>query len=115
MNTKENLENLFSAAGSTAERLWEISLLALGSLAWNQEQVETLISKYLEQSKSAREEATKFAEELMNQAKRNQQQIQQMIEESVVGAFSKLDIPTFSYINNLGKKVDDLSQKVADL
>jgi len=115
LNTKENLVNLFSTAESSTEKLWEISLVTLGSLAWNQEQVENLLRKYLDQKKLARDEGTKLMEELVNQAKTNQQQIQKMIQESVVGAFGNLDIPTFSYIDDLSKKVDELSKKVENL
>lgn len=115
MNTKENLVNLFSAAESTTERFWEISLVTLGSLAWNQEQVENLIGKYMDQRKLARDEGTKLIEELVTQAKKNQQQIQKMIQDSVISAFGNLDIPTFSYMDDLSKKVDELSKKVENL
>jgi len=115
LNTKENLETLFSNAESAAERLWEISLVTLGSMAWNQEQIENFFRKYLDQNKLARDESTRLMEEMFNQAKKNQQQIQTMIQDSVVGAFGKLDIPTLSYYEELAKKIDELSKKVTNL
>lgn len=115
MNTKDNLNTLFSNAESTAERFWEISLITLGSIAWNQEQIENFLRKCLDQKKLARDQSTRLMEEMFNQAKKNQQQIQCMIQDSVVGAFGKLDIPTLSYYDELAKKIDELSKKVANL
>lgn len=115
LNTKENLESLFSTAENAAERLWEFSLVALGSIAWNQEQIENFIKKCMDQNKIARDESTRLVEETFKQAKRNQQQLQKMIHDSVVGAFGKLDIPTFNYYDELSRKVDELSKKVANL
>jgi len=115
LNTKENLENVFSNVESATEKLWEISLVTLGSIAWNQEQIENFLRKYLDQKKLARDEGTKIFEEMFNQAKRNQQQIQSMIQDSVIGAFGKLDMPTLSYYDELSKKIDELSKKVTNL
>ncbi len=115
MNPKENLESLFSNTENAAEKFWEISLVALGSMAWNQEQIENFIRKCMDQNKIARDESTRLIEETFNQAKRNQQQLQKMIHESVLGAFGKLDIPTLNYYEELTKKIDELSQKVANL
>jgi polyhydroxyalkanoate synthesis regulator phasin len=112
LNTKENLVNLFSAAENSSEKFWDIYLSALGSMAWNQEQAENLFRKYLEQNKVARDEGAKLMEEFINQARKNQEQMQKMIQESVIKAFSNVDIPTFSYIDDLAKKVDDLNKKI---
>ncbi len=115
MNTKENFENAFSIAENSTERLWEAFLVTMGSMSWTQEQSENLFKKYLDQNKTARKEGSLLMEEVVNQARKNQQQIQKMIEEAVVGAFGNLDIPTFSYIEELSKKVDELSKKVDNL
>lgn len=115
LNNSENLEKLFSTMGNTAERLWEISLVTLGSMAWNQDQVETLMKNYLDQRKMARAEGTKLMEEITNRARTNQQQFQKMIEESMVGIFGSLSIPKFNYLDDLTKRVDDLSNKVDHL
>ncbi len=115
MNTKENFENAFSIAENSTERLWEAFLVTMGSMSWTQEQTDNLFRKYLDGNKTAREEGSRLMEEVVSQAKKNQQQIQKMIEEAVVGAFGNLDIPTFSYIEELSKKVDELSKKVDNL
>jgi len=38
-----------------------------------------------------------------------------MIQEAVANAFDNLEIPTFTYIDELSKKVDELSKKVDNL
>ncbi|HHV16147.1 MAG TPA: hypothetical protein GXX58_06180 [Gelria sp.] len=113
--SNENVNKTFAMLESSTEKLWDMWLITLGSMSWSQEQIESMGSKYLEQRKVAREEANKVIEELANQAKKNQQQMQKMIQEAVVNAFDNLEIPTFSYVDQLSKKVDELSKKVDNL
>jgi polyhydroxyalkanoate synthesis regulator phasin len=97
---------MFSTAEMAMERFWELSLVALGSMARNQEQAESLFKKYLEQSKQSRDEGTRFVEEVMTQAKQNQQQFRKMIAESVISAFDQLNIPAFNFFPGQGNKAD---------
>jgi hypothetical protein len=106
LNPTENLETMFSTAETAMERFWEFSLVALGSMVRNQEQAELLLKKYFEQSKTARDGGTKFAAEVMNQAKLNQQQFRKMIADSAVSAFDQWNIPAFNYFNNQSNKAD---------
>jgi len=52
-----------------------------------------MVKKYLEQRKTAREESTKIIEELMQQVKKNQQQMNSMIQEAVKVAMENINIP----------------------
>lgn len=113
--SNENITKTFAMLENSSEKLWDMWLVTLGSMSWSQEQIENMGRKYLEQRKVAREEANKVIEELTNQAKKNQQQMQNMIQEAVINAFDNLEIPTFNYIDQLSKKVDDLSKKVDNL
>jgi polyhydroxyalkanoate synthesis regulator phasin len=113
--SSENINKTFAMLENSTEKLWDMWLVTLGSMSWSQEQIENMGRKYLEQRKVAREEANKVLEELTNQAKKNQQQMQKMIEEAVTNAFDNLEIPTFTYIDQLSKKVDELSKKVDNL
>ena len=115
MSTKENLAKSFALAETSAEKMWDMWLVTLGSLSWSQEQIENMARKYLDQRKLAREETNKLLEELMNQAQKNQQQIQKMIQEAVMSAFENIDIPTFNYIDELNKKVEELIKKTSNL
>ena len=113
--SNENINKTFTMLENSTEKLWDMWLVTLGSMSWTQEQIENMGRKYLEQRKVAREEANKVIEELTNQAKKNQQQMQKMIQEAVANAFDNLEIPTFTYIDELSKKVDELSKKVDNL
>lgn len=113
--SNENIDKTFAMLENSTEKLWDMWLVTLGSMSWTQEQIEGMGRKYLEQRKVAREEGNKVIEELTNQAKKNQQQMQKMIQEAVINAFDNLEIPTFNYIDQLSKKVDELSKKVDNL
>ncbi len=113
--SNENINKTFAMLENSTEKIWDMWLVTLGSMSWTQEQIENMGRKYLEQRKVAREEANKVIEELTNQAKKNQQQMQKMIQEAVANAFDNLEIPTFAYIDDLSKKVDELSKKVDNL
>lgn len=113
--SNENINKTFTMLENSTEKIWDMWLVTLGSMSWTQEQIENMGRKYLEQRKVAREEANKVIEELTNQAKKNQQQMQKMIQEAVANAFDNLEIPTFTYIDELSKKVDELSKKVDNL
>ena len=113
--SNENITKTFAMLENSSEKLWDMWLVTFGSMSWSQEQIENMGRKYLEQRKVAREEANKVIDELTNQAKKNQQQMQKMIQEAVINAFDNLEIPTFTYIDDLSKKVDELSKKVDNL
>ena len=113
--SNENINKTFAMLENSTEKIWDMWLVTLGSMSWTQEQIENMGRKYLEQRQVAREEANKVIEELTNQAKKNQQQMQKMIQEAVANAFDNLEIPTFAYIDDLSKKVDELSKKVDNL
>jgi len=113
--SNENIDKTFAMLENSTEKIWDMWLVTLGSMSWTQEQIENMGRKYLEQRQVVREEANKVIEELTNQAKKNQQQMQKMIQEAVANAFDNLEIPTFTYIDELSKKVDELSKKVDNL
>ena len=115
MLSQENLNRSFAMADSAFEKMWDMWLVGLGSMSWSQEQLENMAKKYLEQRKTAREESTKVIEELMQQVKKNQQQMNSMVQEAVKAAMENIDIPSFNTLDELKKKVDDLSQKVDEL
>jgi len=74
--SNENIDKTFAMLENSTEKIWDMWLVTLGSMSWTQEQIENMGRKYLEQRKVAREEANKVIEELTNQAKKNQQQMQ---------------------------------------
>ncbi len=114
MNTQEKVKNNFAAADTLMEKYWDMWLVGLGSMSWSQENFDNMLKQYLEQSKSAREENSKVINEMMKQVKNNQIQMQSMIQDAVNTAMENAQ-PAFSYIEDLSKKVEELSKKVSNL
>lgn len=85
----ENLKNFLAVSESTNEKLWDMWLATMGNMSWTQEQVENMLRRYLEQRKTVREETTKLVEEMMAQARNNQQQIQKMMQEALAVTLKK--------------------------
>lgn len=112
-NAKENMEKSFGMLETAMEKYWDMWLVGLGSMSWSQEQLENMVRKYLEQRKMAREESTKIVEEMLQQVKKNQMQLQNMVKEAVASALENANFPTYvSAVDELKKKVDELSQKM---
>jgi len=109
---KENYTKTFAMADSMIEKFWDMWLIGLGSISWTQEQFNNMMKTYMDRTKLAREESTKVTEELMNQVKNNQMQIQKMIQESVNAALENVNIPNLNYFEELNKKIEELAKKV---
>jgi polyhydroxyalkanoate synthesis regulator phasin len=112
--SNEKLNQSFAMGDNMMEKFWDMWLVSLGSMSWSQEQLENMVQKYLEQRKIAREESTKIVEELMGQVKKNQSQMQTMMQEAVKAAFENMDFANFDFMG-VSKKVDELSKKVDNL
>ncbi len=110
----EKLNQTFSMADNMVEKFWDMWLVSLGSMSWSQEQLENMVKKYLEQRKNTREEAAKVVEELMVQVKKNQVQMQTMMQEAVKAALENVELPNFDYMD-MNKKIDELAKKVEKL
>lgn len=114
MSNNEKLNQTFAVTDNMLEKMWDMWLVGLGSMSWSQEQAENMVRKYLEQRKNAREENTKVVEELMSQVKKNQIQMQTMIQEAVKVAMENVEMPNFDYMD-MTKKLDELTKKVENL
>ncbi|HCF50025.1 MAG TPA: hypothetical protein DER60_07065 [Syntrophomonas sp.] len=111
MSYEETMNRSFEMAEKSIESFWDTWLLVLGSITWSQEQMDKMVQKYMEQKKVAREEAVKFVENLAMQAKTQQQQYGEVMKESA----SSFQIPGFTCMTDLFKRVEELSKKVDSL
>lgn len=114
MKAQENVLKSFAAMDSMTEKFWDMWLVCLGSISWTQDQFDSAIKKYLEQSQAVREENSKVIDELMKQLKNNQAQVQKMIQEAVNSAVESAE-PAYDYFEELNRKIEELSKKVSDL
>ena len=108
----ENLKKMFAVSETTTEKLWDMWMVSLESMSWTQDQMESMFRKYLEQRKAVREETTKLVEELMAQAKNNQQQMHKMMQEVFSATLEDKNFPGFTYFDDLNKKIERLSTKI---
>lgn len=114
MKTQESVTKTFATMDSMLEKFWDMWLVGMGGISWTQVQFESMLAKYLEQSKAAREENSKVIDELMKQVKNNQVQMQKMIKEAVNAAMENAE-PAYNYFEELNKKIEELSKKISDL
>ncbi len=113
VKAQENLLKAFTMTDNMMEKFWGVWQLSLGSLSWSQDQLETMVKKYLEANKVAREESNKVMEEFMKQVIYNQKQMQQMVQQAVKSSFENVDIPIYNYFDDLNKKVEALSKQIS--
>lgn len=114
-NAQETWGKTFSLVESINEKMWEMWLFSMGSMSWSQEQMENMLSKYIEQRKLARDESSRLIDEVMNQVKRNQMQMQKMVQEAVNTALENVDIPGNKYFDDLNARINELSKKLENL
>jgi polyhydroxyalkanoate synthesis regulator phasin len=109
INTKENLMKSFTMADNMMNIFWDMWQLSMGNLSWNQDQLETMTKNYLKQSKLASQESNKVMEDLMKQVKKNQLQMQEMMNQAVRETFEDVVIPFYNYGNEIIDKNENLS------
>jgi polyhydroxyalkanoate synthesis regulator phasin len=112
-DNKKNLAKSFNMIDNSMEKMWDMWLVSLGSLSSTQEQIEDMTRKQLDQNKAAREEMLKLVEDLSKQMRRNQEQFQKIVEETVMNTYEHINYTNQSLIGDLSKKVDDLAKKHA--
>jgi hypothetical protein len=111
-DNKEGLAKSFNMIENSMDKMWDMWLVSLGSLSWTQDQIENMTRKQLDQNKSAREEMIKLVEDLSKQMRRNQEQFQKIVEESVMSTYEHINDTNQNLMGELSKKVDDLAKKV---
>ena len=115
INSEEMMKKSFETTEKSMAGFWDTWLLVLGSITWSQEQMDSMVQKYMEQKKVAREEAAKVVEELAQQAKKVQEQFGELAKESIPSAFQNFQASPFGCMDELSRKVDELSKKVDNL
>jgi polyhydroxyalkanoate synthesis regulator phasin len=128
----QNTERLSQQGGQVAatafDTAWETWMAALGMVSWTQDQAEQVARQLMEQGRISREEGTRLLRDLGQQAKRNQAELQSMIQESVRAGLQSFQFPE-SYLKPLmtamtppqaapaqgapaSEQIDDLARKL---
>ena len=109
---KEGLAENFNLIDNSMDKMWDMWLFNLGSLAWTQDQIDNMTRKQLDRNKSAREELLKLVEDLSKQMRRNQEQFHKMVEETVMNTYQHINYTNQSLISDLAKKAEELTKTV---
>jgi len=115
MNNNENMTKMFAFAEEMMKKYWDMLLVSMGSISWTQEQAENMVKKYMEQNKLAREENMKLMEQVLEQVKKNQMEIQKMVQEAVKISFENANWENINVFSEMNKKINELAKKVENL
>lgn len=115
MNNTENMTKMFAFADEMMKKYWDMLLVGMGSISWTQEQAENMVRKYMDQNKTAREENMKLMEQVLEQVKKNQMEIQKMVQEAVKISFENANWENINVFSEMNKKIDELAKKVENL
>ncbi len=97
------------------DALWNAWYTALGGAIWAQDQAERMVRLMLDQGRVTREEGRKMMDELVDQVRRNQSEMQRLAQEAVRSSMTNLNIPTQDQIAELNRKIDELNRKIDSL
>lgn len=109
IDNKENLIKSFSMFEDSMAKMWDMSQMIQGSLYGTQDQLDNITRKQLDQNKTAREEAFKVGQDMSKQIRKNQEQFQKIVAETVMNNYEQIDCTNKNLLSELPKKVDDLS------
>lgn len=99
-------------SGRGLDALWNAWYTALGGALWAQDQAEKMVRTMLDQGRVTREESRKVMDDLVEQIRRNQGEMQRLAQEAVRGSLANLNIPTQEQISDLNRKIDELNRKI---
>ena len=93
----QNTERLTQQGGQVAStafsNTWDSYLAMLGMFSWTQDQAEQTMRQLMDQGRVSREEGLRLLRDLSEQAKRNQGELQRMIQESVRASLQTFRFP----------------------
>ncbi|HEX2171665.1 MAG TPA: phasin family protein [Dehalococcoidia bacterium] len=94
------------------DALWNAWYTALGGALWAQDQAEKMVRLMLDQGRVTREESKRVMDDLVEQVRRNQSEMQRLAQEAVRSSLANLNIPTQDQIKDLNRKIDELNRKI---
>ena len=120
-------------AASTFNTAWDSYLATLGMVSWSQDQAEQVMRQLIEQGRIGRDEGLRLVRDLGEQARRNQAELQRLIQEGVRTSLQTWQAPlsavsstgqtgqgaaqavTPEQLAELNRKVDELNRKLDQL
>lgn len=94
------------------DALWNAWYTALGGALWAQDQAEKMVRIMLDQGRVTRDESRRVMDDLVQQVKQNQAEMQRLAQEAVRNSLANLNVPTQDQIAELNRKIDELNRKI---
>lgn len=97
-------------------------LIAMGTVAMGKEEVETIVNRLVEKGELAEKDARQLLSELWERGKgfsestsKVEAKFEELIDSRVEAVLDRLNVPSRRSVEELGKKIAELSQKVDEL
>lgn len=97
-------------------------LIAMGTVAMGKEEVETIVNRLVEKGEIAEKDARELLSELLERGKeftesttKIESKFEELIDSRVEAVLDRLNVPSRRSVEELGKKIAELSEKVDEL
>ncbi len=100
---------------SLFETLRKVMLASIGAFALGLEEVEEFLNKLVERGEIAEQDAKNLINEMKNKRKKDAKEAEVEFSKRVEDILDRMNVPTKSDIDALGKKITALSKKVDEL
>jgi len=111
IDKNDSVSKSFAMMENAMEKAWEMWKVGLTSFAAAQEQIENITRKQLEQNNAWIGELVKMDSEVQKQVRRNQEQLQNMVELAVTKTLAQVDQANKDMGEALVRQVDFLIQQ----
>lgn len=97
------------------ETLRKVMLASIGAFALGLEEVEVFLNKLVERGEIAEQDARNLINEMKSKRKKDAKIAEEEINKRVEEVLNRMNVPTKTDIDALGKKITTLSKKLDDL
>ncbi len=115
MATKEKSQKEGKENKPFFETTKKIILASIGVVALAQDEIENFINRLVERGEIAEKDGRKLMEEFKEKRKKKSKQAEVEVEDRLETMLEKMGVPTKSDIDDLSRKISDLSDKVDKL
>ena len=106
IDNKDSVTKSFEMMEKAMEKAWDMWKMGLNSFTSAQEQIENMTRKQLDQNMAARNELIKMEDGVQKQIRRNQEQLQKMVEDAVNKAYAQAEKSNQDMVAALTGQVD---------
>lgn len=106
IDNQDSVTKSFEMMEKAMEKAWDMWKMGLNSFTAAQEQIENMTRKQLDQNMVARNELIKMEDGVQKQIRRNQEQLQKMVEDAVNKAYAQAEKSNQDMVTALTGKVD---------